>query len=568
MVCIALAQLNPTVGDFNGNLDLIVDAAQDAYCQGARLLVTPELALSGYPPEDLLLRSAFHAASEQALAQLAARLSAFDGLYIVIGHSHCPDLCTTRAFGLPMPWACYNAASVLHHGRVLGTYLKHFLPNTSVFDEQRYFVCGHQPFVFNTAGIHYAVLICEDIWHAHAAQCAADAGAQMLIVLNSSPYHIGKEAQRMTMLRARAQETGLPIVYVNSAGAQDELVFEGASCVLNAQGEYAARMPKFDAGVALVNVDRVAPAFSIRGPIAPESPVEAEVYTALMLGVRDYVNKNGFPGVLVGLSGGIDSALTLAIAYDALGGARVHAVLMPSPYTAAISRIDALEMIHRLGVSHDEIPITPVFEAFRNTLKPVLHDAAPPTTDTTEENTQARIRGTLLMALSNRSGAIVLTTGNKSEMAVGYCTLYGDLAGGFAVLKDVSKTWVYRLAHYRNAADTFTLRNMIPERILTRAPSAELRAHQTDQDDLPPYEILDAIIHLYVEENQSCSEIIAQGFTAEDVIRVTQLIKANEHKRRQAPPGVRITARAFGRDWRYPITSRFVETPTASATTR
>ncbi|CCD29105.1 Glutamine-dependent NAD(+) synthetase (NAD(+) synthase (glutamine-hydrolyzing)) (NadE) [Candidatus Glomeribacter gigasporarum BEG34] len=562
MVRIALAQLNPTVGDFSANLDLIVEAAQDAYRQGARLLITPELAVSGYPPEDLLLRPAFRIAAERTLTQLAARLSAFDGFYAVIGHPYWPGSGIARASSPPTHPACYNAASVLHRGQVIGTYLKHFLPNTSVFDEQRYFARGAQPFIFNAAGIGYAVLICEDIWRLHVAQRAADAGAQILLALNSSPYHIGKEAQRMAMLRARTQKTGLPIVYVNSAGGQDELVFDGASCVLNAQGECVARMPKFGAGVALVDIDGAAPDFSIRGPIAPAIPIEAEVYAALMLGVRDYVDKNAFPGVLIGLSGGIDSALTLAIACDALGVSRVRAVLMPSPYTAAISRIDALEMIRRLGVTYDEIPITPVFEALRSALKPALRNAMTSSIDTVEENLQARIRGALLMALSNRSGAIVLTTGNKSEMAVGYCTLYGDLAGGFAALKDVSKTWVYRLAHYRNSADTFALRNFIPERILRRAPSAELRANQRDQDHLPPYEILDAIIHLYVEENRPCPEIIAQGFATEDVMRVARLIKANEHKRRQAPPGVRITARAFGRDWRYPITSRFVENAT------
>ena len=562
---IALAQINVTVGDFAGNIAKIVEAARAAYSEGARILVAPELAVSGYPPEDLLLRPAFYAASAAALAELAAQLRAFPGLHVVVGHPH------REPVGEPMnagsghgnasrpiergvpPVDTYNAASLLVGGEIVGTYLKQDLPNTEVFDEKRYFASGAQPFVFALDGVTYGIIICEDAWHASATQRAKSAGAQVLLIPNGSPYHMNKETARVDILRARIAETGLPIVYVNMVGAQDELVFDGGSLVLDAKGEIAARMPQFVAGHAIVEFDGATP---LPGGVAEPASLEAQVYAALVLGVRDYIGKNGFPGAVIGLSGGVDSALVLAIACDALGAENVRAVMMPSRYTAGISTDDAAEMARRVGVRYDEIPIAPMMDAFRGAL---AGEFAGLPEDATEENIQARIRGTLLMALSNKFGSLVLTTGNKSEMAVGYCTLYGDMAGGFAVIKDIAKTLVYRLCRYRNGTDAYGARDVIPERILTRAPSAELRENQTDQDSLPPYEVLDAIMQMYMEEDKPLAEIVAGGYARADVARVTRLIKLNEYKRRQAPIGIRVTHRAFGRDWRYPITSRYAE---------
>jgi NAD+ synthase (glutamine-hydrolysing) len=561
---IALAQINTTVGDFAGNIAKIVDAARAAHLDGAKLLVTPELSLSGYPPEDLLLRPAFYAASAAALAELAALLKPFEGLHVVVGHPHREegDAGTTASGhgnanrpierGLP-PVDTYNAASLVVDGRIAGTYRKQDLPNTEVFDEKRYFASDATPFVFALDGVKYGIVICEDAWHASAAQLAKAAGAQVLLIPNASPYHLNKEAARVEILRARIAETGLPMVYVNLVGAQDELVFDGGSLVLDAKGELVARMPQFVEGHAIVEFEGSHPQ---RGQIAVPESLEAQVYAALVLGVRDYIGKNGFPGAIVGLSGGVDSALVLAVACDALGPERVRAVMMPSRYTADISMLDAAEMTRCLGVRYDEISIAPMMEAFRGVLVREFEGLAE---DATEENIQARIRGTLLMALSNKFGSLVLTTGNKSEMAVGYCTLYGDMAGGFAVIKDIAKTLVYRLCRYRNGAGVFAKRDVIPERILTRAPSAELRENQTDQDSLPPYDVLDAIMQMYMEEDKSLAEIVAAGYGHADVTRVTRLLKLNEYKRRQAPIGIRVTHRAFGRDWRYPITSRYTE---------
>ncbi|WP_153100835.1 NAD+ synthase [Paraburkholderia hayleyella] len=565
---IALAQLNVTVGDFAGNVARLVAAAQRAHRAGAQLLVAPELALSGYPPEDLLLRPAFYAASAAALSSLAAQLKALPGLHVLVGHPHR----TARAdapIGRDLPPVdTFNAASLLCDGAIVGTYLKQELPNAEVFDEKRYFASNPQPFVFDLNGVTYGVLICEDVWHARAAQQAKAAGAQVLLIPNGSPYHLNKEAVRVDILRERIRETGLPMVYVNMVGGQDELVFDGGSFVLDAQGELVARMAQFEEACALVEFDgpRPVPPGSIPAAsmaaalplasLAPSLSLEAQVYAALVLGVRDYIGKNGFPGALLGLSGGVDSALVLAVACDALGPERVRAVMMPSRYTADISTTDAADMARRTGVRYDEIAIAPMFDAFHTAL---ATEFAGRKQDATEENIQARIRGTLLMALSNKFGSIVLTTGNKSEMAVGYCTLYGDMAGGFAVLKDIAKTLVYRLCRYRNAATTFATRDIIPERILTRAPSAELRENQTDQDSLPPYEVLDAIMRLYMEEDRPLADIVAAGYAAKDVQRVTHLLKVNEYKRRQAPIGIRVTHRAFGRDWRYPVTSRYNE---------
>lgn len=557
---IALAQINVTVGDFAGNVARIVAAARAAHHDGAQLMIAPELALSGYPPEDLLLRPAFYAASAAALDELAMQLKAFDGLAVLVGHpmraaDGAPgvDGNANRPIerGVP-PSDTYNAASLIVGGEIVGTYRKQDLPNAEVFDEKRYFATDTEPLVFELNGVKYGVLICEDAWHASAAQIARAAGAQVLLILNGSPYHMNKDAVRMEILRARIRETGLPMVYVNLVGGQDELVFDGGSFVLDASGELVAKMPQFEEGHAIVEFDGARP---LPARIAPELPLEAQVYRALVMGVRDYIGKNGFPGAIIGLSGGVDSALVLAVACDALGPDRVRAVMMPSRFTADISTTDAADMAQRVGVRYDEIAIAPMFDAFRAALAAEFEGRAE---DATEENIQARIRGTLLMALSNKFGSIVLTTGNKSEMAVGYCTLYGDMAGGFAVIKDIAKTLVYRLCRYRNAAPEFATHDIIPERILTRAPSAELRENQTDQDSLPPYDVLDAIMRMYMEEDRPLADIVAAGYAEADVKRVT-LIKINEYKRRQAPIGIRVTHRAFGRDWRYPITSRFAE---------
>jgi len=416
-----------------------------------------------------------------------------------------------------------------------------------VFDEVRYFTPGAQACVFENAGIRFGLILCEDAWHAGPAIQAHAAGAQVLLVLNASPYHLKKEALRIDVLRQHIAKTKMPLVYVNAVGGQDELVFDGGSFALNAQGEVVMAMPQFEVGLGLVHVN--ASADLEADVITPTLSVEAQAYQALVLGVRDYVQKNHFPGVIIGLSGGVDSALVLAIAVDALGADRVRTVMMASRYTADISWIDAREMAQNLHVQYDEIPISGPVDALELSLAEQFKGMK---IDATEENIQARVRGTLLMALSNKTGRLVLTTGNKSEMAVGYCTLYGDMAGGFAVIKDIAKTLVYRLCAYRNS-----ITPVIPERILTRAPSAELRPDQTDQDSLPSYEVLDGIVERYMEQNQSIAQIVAAGFDPESVEKVTRLIKLNEYKRRQAPPGVRVTTRAFGRDWRYPITSQF-----------
>lgn len=559
---IALAQINVTVGDFAGNIAKIVDVAQAAHRDGAKLVITPELSLSGYPPEDLLLRPAFYAACAAALRELAAKLAPLAGLHVIVGHPHrAADAAAASGHGnanAPIqrgaaPVDTYNAASLIVDGRIVGTYLKQDLPNTEVFDEKRYFASDTTPFVFELDGVKYGVIICEDAWHASAAQLAKAAGAQVLLIPNGSPFHLNKDATRVDIVRARVVETGLPVVYVNLVGGQDELIFDGGSFVLDGQGEMVARMAQFVEGHAIVEFEGARP---LGGEIAAAESLEAQAYAALVLGVRDYIGKNGFPGAIIGLSGGVDSALVLAVACDALGADRVRAVMMPSRYTADISTSDAAEMARRVGVRYDEIAIAPMMEAFRGALAPEFEGLPE---DATEENIQARIRGTLLMALSNKFGSLVLTTGNKSEMAVGYCTLYGDMAGGFAVIKDIAKTLVYRLCRYRNSAMRFASRDVIPERILTRAPSAELREHQTDQDSLPPYDVLDAIMRMYMEEDKSLADIVAAGYARADVARVTRLIKLNEYKRRQAPIGIRVTHRAFGRDWRYPITSRYTE---------
>ncbi|HEU4818523.1 NAD+ synthase [Janthinobacterium sp.] len=536
-VKVAIAQMNSTVGDLAGNRAKIVDLSRRAFEAGADIVLTPELSLVGYPPEDLLLRNAFYAKTQEAFAGLAAELAQFKDMHVVVG--------------LPLQdekGVRHNAASVLVNGEVLGTYRKHDLPNTTVFDEKRYFTSSDQAFVFGVKGVRFGINICEDTWFEHAPMRARAAGAQVLLVPNGSPYHMNKQHLRYETMRKNVSAQGMALVYANLVGGQDELIFDGDSFVMDAAGTICAQLRHFEEDLQLVEFDGATP---VPQPLATPLTTEAQVYQALVLGVRDYIGKNGFPGVLIGMSGGVDSALTLAIAVDALGADKVRAVMMPSQFTADISWIDSRDMVKRLNVRYDEIPIKQTFDAFRATLADEFAGLAE---DATEENIQARIRGTLLMALSNKHGSIVLTTGNKSEMAVGYCTLYGDMAGGFAVIKDIAKTLVYRLCAYRNGVS-----DVIPERILTRGPSAELRADQLDQDSLPPYDVLDGIMQLYMEENRPIAEIIEAGYPPADVARVTRLIKINEYKRRQSPVGIRVTHRGFGRDWRYPITSKFYE---------
>jgi len=558
-VRVALAQINPTVGDLAGNAKQIAEAARAAHAGGAALMIAPELALSGYPPEDLLLRPAFMEACEHELGALARELATFNGLSVLVGHparSH--TVVTERTKSLAAP-VCFNAASLLADGRVQATYCKRELPNYQVFDERRYFVSGRDaglpPVVFSAGGQRFGVLICEDAWFDEPANSAVAAGAHVLCVLNASPFHLDKAGEREARMAERAQTVGVPLLYAHLVGGQDEVVFDGASFAADAQGRIVVRGNSFETGLVWVELDeRGAP----RGDCQPVPSLEQQAWSALVMGVRDYIGKNRFPGAVIGLSGGVDSALVLAIAVDALGADRVRAVMMPSPYTADISWIDARDMAARLGVRYDEIAIAPMFDAFRAALAEEFRGLSE---DATEENIQARIRGTLLMALSNKHGSIVLTTGNKSEMATGYCTLYGDMAGGFAVIKDVAKTLVYRLAHWKNQqpnprADG-TTGPVIPERILTRAPSAELRPNQTDQDSLPPYDVLDGILKLYIEAWKEVDEIAAAGYDRALVERILRTVDTNEFKRRQAAPTIRVSTKAFGSGRQMPIAAKY-----------
>ncbi len=531
---VVMAQLNLRVGDVHGNVERIIAAANRARDElQADVIVFPELTLCGYPPEDLLLRSSMQCRIEQGLQRLQNEVR---GIYMLVGY----------------PWLDddqrYNASAVIADGAVLATYYKQKLPNYRVFDEKRYFVPGSQPCVLNIKSVPVAIAICEDLWFPEPLAQAKAAGAKLVLSLNASPFHLNKQPEREAILAQRVAETGLPVIYVNQVGGQDELVFDGGSCVIAADGHITQRAPAFSEGLYVVDVtfdgEQVTP---LAADCAALPALESSVYQALVLGVRDYVQKNGFKGVILGLSGGIDSALTLAIAVDALGAERVEAVMMPYHYTAQISLEDAEAQAKALNVTYRVLPIAPMVEAFTATLAPVFAGLAP---DTTEENLQARCRGTLLMALSNKQGSLLLTTGNKSEMAVGYATLYGDMAGGFDVLKDVPKTLVFRLCEYRNR-----LGYVIPQRVIDRPPSAELAPDQKDQDSLPPYPVLDEILRLYIEYDLSANAIIAQGFDAEAVKRVLRLVDINEYKRRQAAVGVRVTQRGFGRDRRYPITS-------------
>ena len=548
---LCVAQLNFTVGDMAGNARKIIDAAHAAHAQGARLLLTPEGAICGYIAEDLLLRRAFMAACDEAVQTVARETEGLQDLVIVVGHPVGRD---ERGTSVTVSER-HNAASVICNGQVIANYAKQRLPNYQVFDERRYFVPGQGACVFSAGGVRVGLLICEDAWFAEPGRQARAAGAELLAVINASPFHGGKGAEREAVMRERARDVGLPLVWAHWTGAQDEVVFDGQSFAIGADGTLAGRAPAFEEKLWFAQVEQARPAIEIKADVAPPPSPERELWDALVLGLRDYVRKNGFKGVALGLSGGIDSALVLAIAVDALGAHAVHTVMMPSPYTAGISVQDAHEMARRLGVRHTELSIAPAFESVLATLAPPF--AGRPE-DLTEENIQARLRGVLLMALSNKFGHLILTCGNKSEYAVGYCTLYGDMCGGFAPIKDVVKTRVFALARWRNAHDPYgTGVGPIPERIISRPPSAELRADQTDQDSLPPYEVLDAIVARYVENDASIAELLAEGFAPEHVEQVTRLIKGSEYKRQQAAPGTRVTPRGFGKDWRYPMTNRF-----------
>jgi NAD+ synthase (glutamine-hydrolysing) len=548
---ICIAQLNFVVGDTAGNAQKIVAAARAAYAQGARLVLTPELSICGYLAEDLFLRPAFIASCDDAVKTVARELAGLKGLHVVVGHPTGGDV---RSKSVAVQRR-FNAASVISEGRVLETYAKRELPNYQVFDERRYFTPGQGICVFQVEGINVGLLICEDAWFDEPGLLAKEAGAELLAVINASPFHVGKSNERVERMAERARALDVPVLYAHLVGGQDEVVFDGASFAVDAEGTLAGRAPGFQEDLFMIQAASDQGRVSLAAHVVHERSPEAELWDALVLGVRDYIGKNGFPGVLLGLSGGIDSALVLAVAVDALGRDKVRTLMMPSPYTADISWIDARDMAHRLGVRYDEISIVPEFEAFKASL---AHEFKGLPEDTTEENIQARIRGVFLMALSNKFGSIVLTTGNKSEMATGYCTLYGDMAGGFAVIKDLLKTTVFRLARWRNIHDPYgTGISPIPERIITRPPSAELRPDQVDQDSLPPYEILDAILERYMENDQGIEEIIAAGFDRAVVERVARLIRVNEYKRRQAPVGIRVTHRSFGKDWRYPITGKF-----------
>ena len=533
---IALAQIDLLVGDVHGNAARVIATARQARTDlNPDLMLFPELTLSGYPPEDLLFHRGFRQQIEAGLARLRQEV---------------PSPAVVVGFPEYAGGGIYNSAALISGGTIAAIHRKCELPNYKVFDEKRYFRAGTQPTVVDVQGVRCGLLICEDIWMPEAAQLARAAGAQLLLVINASPYEIHKQRERETVARARVLDVGLPLVYVHTVGGQDELIFDGNSFAMSAEGALVMRAPAFNEGIYTVDFLRSGGKIVPQpGHIEPELSDEASVYGALVVGVRDYVTKHGFPGVVLGLSGGVDSALTLAIAVDALGADRVHAVMMPSRYTASMSLEDAQEQARLLGVDYSVLSIESMFEATLATLKDEFAGRPP---DATEENIQSRCRMLLLMGISNKTGRMLLTTGNKSEMAVGYATLYGDMAGGFAPIKDCSKMLVYRLAAFRNSSS-----RVIPQRVIDRAPSAELRHDQKDSDSLPPYEVLDAILEAFIEEDLSVDEIEARGFDRATVGRVLDMVKRNEYKRRQAPPGVRVSRRAFGRDWRYPITNGY-----------
>jgi NAD+ synthase (glutamine-hydrolysing) len=552
---VVLAQLNLLVGDVAGNVERMIAVARRARDElKAELVIFPELALTSYPPEDLLLRPELSVRVELGLGEMLKQLPDVD---VIVGY---PKRQYSRLF---------NAASLLRSGRLVATYRKHCLPNYSVFDEKRYFAEGAGPCVVDVKGVPIGITVCEDVWEGWPADEAAKAGARLIVNINASPFHLNKYQQRVEIVTRAAQRNRVPILYLNLVGGQDELVFDGDSFVVNAEGEVTHRARAFEEELLAVDIS-IPDGAPQPGAIAPSLSEEASAYQAIVLGVRDYFEKNRFRGAVLGLSGGIDSALTLCIAADALGKERVQAVMMPSRYTASMSLEDAKTQAEALGVKHSVIPIEPMFEAFLGALEGEFKGSAP---DAAEENLQARIRGMLLMAISNKTGKLVLTTGNKSEMSVGYATLYGDMAGGFAAIKDVPKVLVYRLAEYRDAQGRASVAGgrmpgatnqrytVIPRRVFERAPSAELRANQKDTDSLPAYEILDSILERYVENDESVETVVKAGFDEATVRTVAAKVDRNEYKRRQAPPGVRITPRAFGRDRRYPITSGFNRSP-------
>ncbi len=536
---IVMAQINPLVGDIHGNTQLVLRHAAVARAQfRADMVVFPELVLTAYPPEDLLLRPSLDIRISQALETLcAAKLP----LCLVIGYP-------ARSEG-----QLYNMLAVIRNGEIIGTYRKQCLPNYQVFDEKRYFSRGHEPLVLDIYGLPVGFTICEDLWEQEPMRQAAAAGARLMVNINGSPYHVNKARERIDVLRQRVEDGRMPLVYVNQIGGQDELVFDGASLAMDALGEVQVQAQQFQEQLLPVVVQKLRSAVHLLpGERHAWPDAAAELYGALVLGLRDYVEKNRFKGVVMGLSGGVDSALTLVLAVDALGKDRVHAIMMPFAYTARMSIEDAEEEAHALGVDFRIIPIAAMYESF---IAALAGEFAGTASDLTEQNLQARCRGVVLMAISNKKGFLVLTTGNKSELAVGYSTLYGDMAGGFDVLKDVPKMQVYALARYRNQARERGVCPVIPQRVLDRPPSAELAPGQVDEDNLPPYPVLDRILKLYIEQDQSAEVIIAQGFERAVVEKVILMVDRNEYKRRQAPVGVRISQRGFGRDRRYPITA-------------
>jgi len=530
---IVLAQLDFCVGDIAGNLQKHIHALQEAREKLAcDFIIFPELSLTGYPPEDLLLRPAFLEDVRQASEQFILQT---DHMYALIGYPYLKEQ------------ILHNSCALIHNKHVLGRYAKQCLPNYSVFDEYRYFIPGQQPYVACINNIPIGFVICEDIWQAGPITQTIAAGARLIVVTNASPFETDKHEKRLAILSTYAKQYRIPIVYVNHVGGQDEIIFDGGSMLINEEGELCQFAGFYKEKLLPIDIDLSTTQKKARDISIP-SQME-RIYQGLVLSVHDYIEKNKFPGVLVGVSGGIDSALTLAIAVDALGKDRVRAVMMPSRYSAAISLEDGIAIADHLGVPYDIISIEPAYQAFLDSLAPLC---AKKKLDSTEENIQSRCRAVLLMALSNQSGYLVLTTGNRSELAVGYCTIYGDMAGGFAVLKDIPKTMVYSLADYRNQ-----LSSIIPQRTIDRPPTAELAPNQTDEDCLPPYSILDNILHAYLNRGQSIDEIIAQGFDRHTVAKVIHLIHKNEYKRRQAAIGPRINYKSFGKDWRYPITNGF-----------
>lgn len=542
---IAFAQINPVVGDVAGNVARIRAARAQAAADGAQLVVFPELVVSGYPPEDLVLKSAFLDAIEQAVEDLAAD-TADTGPAILVG----------------APWRVagrlHNAALLLDHGRVAASRLKHHLPNYGVFDEARVFAPGPVPGPIQFRGVRLGVLVCEDMWYSDVAETLAECGAEILVVPNGSPFELDKVGIRLARAKERVAETGLPLIYVNQLGGQDELVFDGASFALDARGEVMVRLPAWAEQVVTTRWHKQDGVWGVSGPIAPVPERDEDLYQAMVLGLRDYVGKNGFPGVVLGLSGGIDSALAAAVAADALGAGKVWCVMMPSPYTSQESLDDAAGVAHMLGCRLDNINIGPAMDAFDHMLAPHF---AGTNADITEENLQSRARGLTLMALSNKFGPMVLSTGNKSEMSTGYATLYGDMCGGYAVLKDVYKTAVFAVCRWRNgnfpAGALGPNGPVMPERVITKPPSAELKPDQKDQDTLPPYDVLDGILACLIEGELSVEATVAQGYDEAMVRRVWRMLDRAEYKRRQAPPGVKITGRSFGKDRRYPITNGF-----------